>query len=230
MNWKIILLIVLILSIVSVLAWLLIPKVSLDEVDSQNSERDLYENPLDEVDSQNSERDLYENPLDEVDSQNLDWTLYNDTYFGFEIKYPSDWFINSDVQIISTVKEGDQQFFGILPENNATIRFKRTGVQSIDELIAERLGLATNYIIVSDSMKEVGDLIGRQVVYTCKNCEDEYISEIDKHIPIREGRVIFFSKDGDVLYFWLSYYKNDSKSDYYINVFNQLFSTFKFIN
>ncbi|MHA1482066.1 MAG: hypothetical protein ACTSQA_01345, partial [Candidatus Heimdallarchaeaceae archaeon] len=110
--------------------------------------------------------------LRENQDETIDWEIYKSTHFGFEMKYPQEWFLYDNEQNISTVKPGEWLPIGTLPKGNAKIWFERTGVQSIDDLVAERFDSTTNNIIVSDSIINLDNLSGREIVYTCNACEE----------------------------------------------------------
>jgi len=155
------------------------------------------------------------------------WREYKSPEFGFEIKYPSSWFLYGAQQSISTAKPEEWLPVDTFPPGYAKIWWERTGVQTIDDIIDERFGSTTNTKIVSDSDKNVNGTEGREVVYTCKNCEATYIEEIDTFLPATEGKVIFFNESGGVIYLWLVYDKGDPRADYYIKTFNEVLSTIK---
>lgn len=157
------------------------------------------------------------------------WKTFKSAYFGFEIKYPVDWVANENTQNISTVKDGDWWPVDTLPKNNAKISFEKTGTASIQEIINEKFGSASNNIITADDLIDINGLIkSRQVVYTCKNCQEKYISEINKNIPGAEGKIVLFEQGNNVLYLSLVYYKNDPRAAYFMDTFNQMVSTFEF--
>jgi len=156
--------------------------------------------------------------------------IFKSAYFGFEVQYPVGWFANGNIQAISTVKDGEWWPLGTLPNNQAKIVFELAGTNLVDKVINNEFDTATDKTIVSDSIIKLSGLSARQIIYTCKNCAEKHIPEIDKNIPGEEGRAIFFNHENEVLSLSLKYYKNDPKSDYYINTFNQIISTLKFIN
>jgi len=169
----------------------------------------------------------------EEENETADWEIYKSTLLGFEMKYPPGWFLYKEVHNISTV---DPEDYGLPIETlkakyqeTATIWWERTGVQSIDELVAERFSPETNNKITSDFNIKIGNLSVREIIYTCKDCKDIYIPEYDGHTPAKEGRVVFFPVEKDVFYLWLYYSNNASKAEYYIKTFNQILANIRFL-
>lgn len=161
----------------------------------------------------------------------LEWETYKSAYFGFQFKYPSNWFLNENTQNVSTANPYGIVGLDTLPRGEARVLFDEISGRSITNLVAEFFGPATNNRIVSDSIVNffTGGS-GREIVYTCKDCEEKYIPEINVYISGKEGNAVFFSRNNDVLYFRLFYYKNDPRSDYYTSTFGQILSNLRFLD
>ncbi len=179
--------------------------------------------------NQNIENEKEKNDEGE-NEETTDWKTLKSEYFGFEIKYPNSWFANENIQIISTVQDDKWWPVGTLPKDNAKIFFEKTGVASIQEIIDEKFGSMSNNVVASDTAVDLNGLKSRQISYTCKDCQEKYIQEIDKNVSGTEGKIVLFEQDKKmVFYLSLVYYKNDPKADYYIDIFDQMLLTAKFI-
>lgn len=157
------------------------------------------------------------------------WKTLKSRYLGFEIKYPNNWSYSEDgggPNLYSPTEFTEE------PQSikwRAVLFFDRTGVQSFDEYIADRFGPTDNNKIISDSTVSLYGLSGREIVYTCNDCKVQYIPEYDIYKPGNEGRVILISKNSDTFIVWFYYYKNDPKATDYLKTFDQMLSTFKFL-
>lgn len=164
-------------------------------------------------------------------NETVRWETYRSNEYKFEINYPYTW--NTGINpmgggpaIIPPLTESKEGAFPVIWDTK--VWFGRTGVQTVDEIISEVTNPDNNKLI-SESVISLGNLNGREIVYTCKDCGIKYDSAFDLYRPGREGKIVFIENNEDIFFIWLFYYKNDPKADYYMNVFNQMLSTFKFL-
>lgn len=175
----------------------------------------------------------------EPEDETADWKTYKNEGYGFEMKYPSNWKYGED--------GGEPNFYSPIQYTEgpppiiwqAHLILHGTGVQTMDEYIADKFGPTTNKKMISNSPITLNNLTGREIVFTCKDCEVKYIpGRVEKYFPGTEGKFLLFSRtdyrfpdipDNNYIFIiGFFYYKNDSRTSYYLETFNQILSTFRF--
>ena len=141
------------------------------------------------------------------------WKLYRSP-LGFEIRYPSDLFLNEKEKYISTAKPEELLPGGILPKGHSKISFDKTkDYQSIDDFISKNFASSTNRIITNIydiTFEGYNSIYGKEIDYTCKSCEEQYVPEAKISLPGTKGAIVLFPlNDDSIIYFWLSTYYDD---------------------
>ena len=158
-----------------------------------------------------------------------DWKVYKEEKFaGFEFSYPDNWFFESDpVTSYSKLSTSpmDKFVYGKLPTGNAVLIID-IGYRNKEITIEDWCHFHPNFKSVkefSTTYPEINGINALRIKYAWedKNIEGEHICLPLNNINQNSETVI------DLDFY---YYKNDPRKDYYLQTFDQILSTFKFLN
>ncbi|GEM_PF-2595129 len=156
-----------------------------------------------------------------VVDQTADWKTYRSEKHGFEVGYPSGWFLNpfgdfGAVELTSvprnTYGEG-----GVLPRGSASISISKHPYIQIEIAVEEDLRGADKIYSRGVSMK-----VGEE--NAVKNVAG--ISYPDKVLEQEIG--IYIAHNSSLYKIFLNYHENDQKADQYLKIFDNFLLTFKF--
>lgn len=143
------------------------------------------------------------------------WQIYNNTRFGFEFKYPGNWYIvgthsliNHDAQLLSNYKNADSFDLGSTPGDLKSIFF-------------ETYDIGKNSIL--DDLKPKSGLVSFEKFTTSQGLEGRKSVAYLSDAPVGNHTHIYFLKNGLVVSFSLGTGSEDQ-----VKLLEQILSTFKF--
>ncbi|MBU3922893.1 hypothetical protein KJ684_01490 [Patescibacteria group bacterium] len=158
-------------------------------------------------------------PEEITEDEFKDWEIYRNEEYGFEFKYPGDWKMIKDTveevdsALLALAKSDAESSFYNCPNPGVAIQFQKNG-------FSDKVSIENKYFSIEEKDVIIANIPAKKIIRRSLN---------DNIVVSNE---IYLEKDNPTISFSVACENviKDSEKEYYDLIFNQILSTFKFIN